>query len=46
MKALVIADRNPTINLIETVKNENINLLISILSSTLSDILEKEIYTF
>ena len=30
MKALVIADRNPTINLIETVKNENINLLISL----------------
>lgn len=30
MKALVIADRNPTINLVETVKNENINLLISL----------------
>ena len=30
MKALVIADRNPTIDLIETVKDENINLLISL----------------
>lgn len=40
MKALVIADRNPQINIVETVKNEQIDIIITLGDLERSDILQ------
>lgn len=40
MKALVIADRNPQINIIETVKSEQIDIIITLGDLERSDILQ------
>ncbi len=40
MKALVIADQNPQINIVETVKNEQIDIIITLGDLERSDILQ------